>query len=212
MLLHDRYYARPLCAFVRVRLNQPMLTEQEILPAARANDLRISKFKRSVPLPRITKVLGLLHSFAPQAIMDIGSGRGTFLWPLLDRFPSLQVTAIETSDQRFSDLQAVQTGGIQQLHPYKMSIYDLDFPDKSFEGITFLEVLEHLENPLMAATEAIRVTDKFILLSVPSKPDNNPEHIQFFQPDDIKNIFLQAGAKSVKIEHVLNHRIAIIKA
>lgn len=211
MQLDERYYAKPLTAFVRTHLQQPNLSQAEAFNAAKEAELRIAKFKRKMALPRVTRILGILRSFAPADLLDIGSGRGTFLWPLLDHFPYLHVSLVEDSPQRFQDFLAVQQGGVARLHPYQMDVTQLTFQDNSFDGITFLEVLEHVKNPQAAANEAVRVARRFILLSVPSKPDDNPEHIHFFQPDDLKRIFLQAGAQKVQIDHVLNHRIAIIK-
>ena len=48
------------------------------------------------------RVLGLLRGLlgaslelAAPRLLDVGSGRGAFLWPLLDAFPRLRVTAID---------------------------------------------------------------------------------------------------------------------
>ena len=43
------------------------------------------------------------------------SGRGAFLWPLLDEFPHLLVTAIDEDPIRARDIQAVRLGGIAVL-------------------------------------------------------------------------------------------------
>jgi len=211
MLLHDRYYTHPLRAFVHTHLQDPTIKDEDLLSRAQSQGLKIHKFKRSSILPRVKKTLGFLYAFAPTELLDIGSGRGTFLWPLLDAFPELPVHCVELSDQRYTDLVAVAKGGVSQLHAHQMDVCQLAFPNNHFDGLTFLEVLEHLENPQAAAKEAVRVARRFILLSVPSKPDNNPEHIQFFQPNDLHEIFMAAGATSVKVQHVLNHRVAVIK-
>jgi len=47
--------------------------------------------------------------------------------------------------------------------------------------------------------------------SVPSKDDDNPEHIQLFSQDELQSLFLDAGARDVQVSHVLNHRIAVVK-
>lgn len=211
MDLNERYYAEPLSAFVRTRLHDHTLHNAHLLDAARAAGLRIGKFKRSLVLPRVKKVLGLLRAFNPLDFMDIGSGRGAFLWPLLDAFPKLSVHSIESSEQRFSDLAAISAGGLSRLRPHLMDVCGLDFNDDAVDGVSFLEVLEHLEDPRAAAREVVRVARRFIVLSVPSKPDDNPEHIHFFLPDELEDIFLSAGARSIRVEHVLNHRIGVIQ-
>jgi ubiquinone/menaquinone biosynthesis C-methylase UbiE len=166
------------------------------------------KFKRNAELPRVRRVLSLLAGLAPESLLDVGSGRGTFLWPLLDAFPGLPVTAIDRDEQRASDLACVARGGIERLRAAKMDATSLDFPDASFDAVTVLEVLEHTERPARAASELLRVAKRFVVASVPSKPDDNPEHIHLFDPRSLAALF--AGARSVKIEHVLNHAVALV--
>src|SRR5688572_31720081 len=93
--MNDRHYYLDLgAAFVRGRLpDAPDLPPGELIEYGRAQGLRVHKFKRSAELPRVRRVLGILRSLGPSELLDIGSGRGTFLWPLLDAFPDLPVTA-----------------------------------------------------------------------------------------------------------------------
>src|SRR5579885_3198652 len=109
------YYLDLAAAFVRGRLpDAPDLPPAELVEHGRAAGLRVHKFKRSAELPRVRKVLGILRSLAPTSLLDIGSGRGVFLWPLLDSFPELVVTALDRSPQRVADLEAVRWGGIER--------------------------------------------------------------------------------------------------
>ena len=107
----ERYFTELATAFVRGRLGDPDATLEEGVDAG----LRLHKFKQTAELPRVKRVLGMLHGLAPGSLLDIGSGRGTFLWPLLASFPGLSVTAIDWSERRVSDLLAVRTGGIERL-------------------------------------------------------------------------------------------------
>src|SRR3954453_17634663 len=62
---------------------------QAIIQLGLDSGLRLHRFKRTMALPRVNKVLGILHGLQPETLVDIGSGRGAFLWPLLDAFPHL---------------------------------------------------------------------------------------------------------------------------
>lgn len=173
-------------------------------------DSHLHRFKRSAGLPRVRAVLGILHGLAPASLLDIGSGRGAFLWPLLDSFPELPVTAIDRAAGRVALIDAVRRGGVAPLGAVAMDATRLGFADRSFDLVSLLEVLEHLPEPRLAAAEAIRVANRFVVASVPSKPDDNPQHIQLFSAESLTALFLAADARRVKIDHVLNHMIGLV--
>jgi len=110
---------------------------------------------------------------------------------------------------RATDINAVRCGGVGRLTAVMMDARRLGFADNSFDVVTALEVLEHMETPELAMAEAIRVARRFVLISVPSHEDNNPEHINLFTKSAMERMLLSAGAAKVKIEYVLNHMIAV---
>jgi ubiquinone/menaquinone biosynthesis C-methylase UbiE len=210
--LAARYYLDLAAAFVRGRLpHLPPLSPEALIERGTAEGLRLHKFKRNAGLPRVRRVLGILHGLAPQSLLDVGSGRGTFLWPLLEAFPALAVTAIDHDARRASDLQAVSRGGLARLTAVEMDASRLGFPEGSFDGVTMLEVLEHLERPELAAAEALRVARRFVVASVPSQEDENPDHLHLFGHKSLAALFTRAGARRVTTESVLNHIIAVVQ-
>src|SRR5690606_22372187 len=104
---------------------------------------------------------------------------------------------------------AIGRGGLSRLSAAHMDATRLSFDDGAFDAVTVLEVLEHLREPALAAREAIRVARRFVIASVPSKPDDNPEHIHLFDPATLARLFEQAGARRVSIEHVPGHMVAL---
>ena len=56
---------------------------------------------------------------------------------------------------------------------------------------------------------AIRLARNYIVVSVPSKSDDNPEHIHLFSNEVLKNLFLENGCRSVKFMSVTNHTIMV---
>ena len=203
----ERYFTELANAFVRGTLRQADATIEDGIKAG----LRLHKFKLNSELPRVQRILGILRGLAPENLLDIGSGRGTFLWPLLATFPELPVTAVDFSERRSSDLEAVRRGGIERLKVVRMDAERPAFAPGAFDVVTMLEVLEHLKNPQQALNSVIAIARRFVLLSVPSVPDENPEHLHLFSQEQIREMAKIAGAARTTIEHVLNHRIVLIR-
>lgn len=208
--LFAHYYTDLAAAFVRGRLpDAPALPDEDLIRFGLQQGLRLHKFKRTAELPRVRRVLGILQGLAPATLLDVGSGRGVFLWPLLDTFPWLQVLTIDRKPQRVTDIAAVARGGIDRLHGVLMDVTRLGLPERSVDGVTILEVLEHLPEPRRAVAEVLRVARRFVIASVPSHEDENPEHIQLFSKGNLQDLFRSAGARRVNVDAVLNHWIAV---
>lgn len=182
---------------------------QQVLALARAHGLRLHRFKHTMELPRVRRALGILRGLQPASLLDIGTGRGVFLWPLLAAFSELSVTCVDRLDHRVADLQAVRVGGISRLQAVCADVRELPFADQSFDGLTMLEVLEHIPDPGRALAEVRRVTRRFALFSVPSKADNNPEHIQRFSQQQLRAALAEYGMGRVSFDYVLNHMLAL---
>lgn len=209
----NRYYTDLASAYVIGALGpMPGRTPEEIIEAGRSAGLRLHKFKRQAILPRVRRVLGILQGIGPESILDVGSGRGTFLWPCLDAFPTVPVTAIDIDLRRIAMLEAVRRGGIERLTGLQMDLEKgLALEDNYADVVTILEVLEHLQRPDLAAAEALRLAGRFVIASVPSHPDNNPQHLRLFSKHQLTDLFEHVGAANVSIDYVPNHIIAVVR-
>ncbi len=181
-----------------------------LIQLAKENQLKLHHFKRTSLLPRVEKVLGHINTFYPKTLLDIGTGRGVFLWPLLDFYPNIDVTCIDVLSKRIEFLEHVRNGGILNIAPKLSDIQTVDFPDNSFDVVTFLETLEHIPNPEMALKNALRMAKRAVILSVPSKEDDNPEHIHLLDQNFFKDTLANVSSNSVKFYYVLNHMIVVI--
>jgi len=206
----ERYFTELASCLIRGRLSRDG-DWPALLAAANAAGLRLHKFKNNQQLPRVAKILGMLRSIRPETLLDLGSGRGTFLWPLLASFPDLPVTAVEVHPQRVQDLAAVKRGGRNQLNVVAADMQRLPFREGSFDVVTLLEVLEHLPDPAAAVRCAVRTARRFVLITVPSKEDDNPEHIHLFTETKLREMFQAAGASRLQFDGVLNHRVLLVR-
>lgn len=206
----DHDYLTPIAAaFVRGKLNLTG-TDEELVAAGKQHGLKMHRFKRS-ELPRVLKCIGLLKGLRPTTQLDIGPGRGAFLWTMITEIPYVDVTCVDVLPHRVELINTVQKGGIDRVRCHQKDVQELDFEDNRFDVVTALEVLEHLPEPGKAVRELCRVGKNWLLVSVPSKPDNNPEHINLFSEQDLQKLLIDNGAQSVQMHHVLNHRIALAR-
>jgi len=205
------HYLALAAAYARGALAAPELDDATAIARGIEAGLKLHRFKRSAQLPRIRAVIGALRSFAPERIVDLGSGRGAFVWPLLDTMPELDIVAVDQLAHRAVLFEHVARGGIDRISGVRADITQLPFADASVPCVTALEVLEHLpgDAPEQAAREAMRVAATAVIASVPSHEDNNPEHVHLFDGARLTAMFKAAGARRVSIDHVHSHIIAV---
>ena len=222
---NDRFDATLACAWVRgvcLRTGAPALPDsltakpldelteadqQAILAAGRKAEMKLYRFKDHHDLPRVKRVLGLLSGLQPESLLDVGSGRGVFLFPFLKSFPGVPVTSLDLLAHRVELLSDVQRGGYPHLTALQQDITAWDMPDGSFDVVTLLEVLEHIPNVEAAIAAAVRLARRCIILSVPSKPDDNPEHIHLLIKPILTDLFAKAGCTNLHFDGVPNHLI-----
>lgn len=194
----------------RALLEAPLeqLTEEDcarLREAGRAAELKLYRFKPHDALPRVQKVMGFLRGIWPDSLLDVGSGRGVFLFPLMCAFPDLPVTSVDLLDYRVEFLQDIARGGAAQLSAMQGSICESPLPDKAFDVVTLLEVLEHIPDVEAAIRTAVRLARRYVVVTVPSKPDNNPEHIHLLTKDVLTELFSRAGCRQLRFDGVPGH-------
>ena len=182
----------------------------EILDFGRAWGVKLYRFKRGhETLPRVKQVLGFLKGVSPGSLLDVGSGRGVFLFPFLDAFPCTEVTSLDLLDYRTAFLEDIRRGGVSNLTPMLADICAQPLPDKSTDVVTMLEVLEHIPDVQAAVTAAVRIARRYVVVTVPSKPDNNPEHIHLLTKPVLTELFQNAGCGRLHFSGVPGHLVLV---
>jgi ubiquinone/menaquinone biosynthesis C-methylase UbiE len=176
-----------------------------------------AKYKTKNPLARILiwsfqkTIVDLLSDIDYQSLHEVGCGDGYNMQVL---------TSIKEAEYSGSDIEEGALILAKKRNPrvdfLKASVYNLPFPEDSFDIVVICEVLEHLKNPQKALSEVKRITKKYCLLSIPNEPlwrilnmargaywknwGNTPGHInhwskkqfihlvsQYFEIDKVKN-------------------------
>jgi len=212
------YYTKLGQAYIRGYL----LSNGENVPA----DISISDYKQKIGklynfkktdlslLPRVKWIMGIIRSLYIESIIDFGSQRGAMLWPLMNEFENITFTAIDMDPDIYNYLNCVKKGGVNNLSPIKGDITDLkDLPDQSADLVIASEIFEHLKDPQKAADEAIRLSRYYVIVTVPRKDDDNPEHIQLFTESTLLGLFQDHKSRrvvNVKISVLSNNILAYV--
>lgn len=225
-LYAERYDLKPAAAWLRghaLRTGVPNIDKElldmplEVLTDAELSTIvevgertgqKLYPFKTGkTELPRVRRVLSFLHGIEFETLLDVGSGRGVFLLPFMEEFPQVQVTSLELLDNRVAFLNELSAGGYSQLTAYNKNICDQPFPENSFDVVTLLEVLEHIPEVEKAVAAAVKMARKYVVVSVPSKEDDNPEHIHLLTKDILTKLFADAGCTKLHFGGVNGHLI-----
>lgn len=143
------------------------------------------------------------------SILDVGCGEGFTLNKLSNEGIGKNLEGVDFLQT------AIDLG--KKAHPKltlkQGNIYDLEYKNDSFDLVMATEVLEHLDDPRKGLKELIRVSKKYILLSVPNEPffiganflrgknlkrwGNDIEHIQHWNSIGFKKFVKKEGLRIV---------------
>ena len=224
----ERYEAKLAAAYVRgMAMENPDLMEPElvefpleelaeedlaqIIRAGEDAQLKLYYFKKKELLPRVKAVLGFLRGVQPESLLDVGSGRGVFLFPFLTEFPWTAVTSADILPHRVRTLQAISRGGVENLTAVERNICQWEEGENLFDVVTLLEVLEHIPDVQTAVNNAVRLAKRFVVVSVPSQPDDNPEHIHLLTKDILTKLLQNAGCTHLHFDGVLGHLVLVAR-
>lgn len=177
-----------------------------IVSAGLSEGLKLYPFKSSTQvLARTQRTLGFLRSVPFETMLDVGSGRGVFLIPFMKEFPRVRVTALDLLEKRVVFLNELADGGFGQLRAEQKDVCAQPYPDGRFDVVSLLEVLEHIPEVEKAVASAVRMAGRYVVVTVPSKPDSNPEHLHLLTRDRLTELFRSAGCTKLHFDGVAGH-------
>lgn len=178
----------------------------EIVDAGVKSEQKLYPFKSGkAELPRVRRVMSFLHGVEFETLLDVGSGRGVFLLPFMAEFPEIKITSLDLLEKRVTFLNELAAGGYSQLTAMQKNLCDQPFPEDSFDVVTLLEVLEHIPEVDKAIAAAVKMAKQYVVVTVPSKPDDNPEHIHLLTKDILADLFHRAGCDKLHFGGVEGH-------
>jgi len=158
-----------------------------------------------------------------ETVLDAGCGEGFTLNKLNKEKIGISYKGIEY------DPEAVLTANTlyPELNIVQGDIMKLPFKNNSFDLVVCTEVLEHLENPKKAYRELLRVSRKYVLLTVPNEPiftlqriakfknirhlGAHPEHIQHWSAGEFIKFVKIRGVKLVVKKFPIPWTMVLVK-
>lgn len=153
----------------------------------------------------------VIKDLSPNTILDAGCGEGFTMNKLLQENIGKKIEGIEYAKEAISLGKKIYPNLIIK----QASVYELPYKNNSFDLIICTEVLEHLEEPAKALKEMLRVTKRYLIISVPNEPlfmisnflrgknipklGNDAGHINHWNPLSLKKYLTQNKVKVKKI-------------
>ena len=148
-------------------------------------------------------LLSAIKDLKIESALDVGCGEGFTLNKLSENKIGKRLEGVDFLET------AIELG--KKTHPNLIlsqgDIYKLKYQNNSFDLVMATEVLEHLKDPKRGLKELIRVSKKYILLSVPNEPifmmanflrgknltrwGNDVEHIQHWSSKSFQQFIIQ---------------------
>lgn len=118
-------------------------------------------------------------------VLDVGAGDGLITHLLNAKGIEYEAEGVRLAQEKGVDV-------------IQGDAYALPFEDNSFEAVTMIDVIEHLEDPLKALREARRVAPVLYVNTPPKKDDGtltDKFHVQEFSPMGLVKLVEEAGYK-----------------
>lgn len=157
-------------------------------------------------------LLGSLKNLKADRILDVGCGEGVGLNHLQSKNIGKYLEGIDYSKEAL----ILAKKFYPSLKFRQGDIYKLPYRENEFDLVICSEVLEHLDKPEKAVGEMKRVTNKFLLFSVPNEPifrianflrgryiknfGNTPGHVNHWSKSSFIDFLRSQGIKIISVK------------
>ncbi len=133
----------------------------------------------------------------------LGHARQTAV-PELPESLRWKTTAESSEDELIQNVTAGREAGLK-LYPFKSGTQTLTRTRRTLGFLHSLSFETMLDVGSGRGVFLIPFIKEFVVVTVPSKPDNNPEHIHLLTKDKLTQIFSAAGCTRLNFDGVEGH-------
>ncbi len=142
--------------------------------------------------------------------LDAGCGDGFLCSQWALRRHLNDIWGVDLVERRVRRAQAA----VPQGHFAVQSVFELAFPDRRFDLVSLVETIEHLEQPLEALLEAVRVSRRYVVVTVPYREaieanqflcphclrrSHPAGHLQSFDEARLSALFEETGLRVIRM-------------
>jgi len=153
------------------------------------------EMKKNGPTARHTRriILNLLRKIKFKSVLDVSCGGGHLLNEIQKKFSNVDLYGTEFIDFAVD----MNKNRYRNIEFYKLDISSTSL-DNNYDLVLLIDVLEHIENDDKALNNLIKMTRKYLLISVPLGPLFEKEkkllgHVHGYKKSNIDNMLLKAG-------------------
>jgi SAM-dependent methyltransferase len=156
--------------------------------------------ERYAPAPRYLRriVMRELKRLSFESVLDVGCGEGTLLTMIAQRYPSAKLAGCELSETALRYCREQLPGG----NIFSLDILEDDVSNISYDLLVSMQVLEHLENDVLALERMREMCNRYLLVSVPGgKLDHNGRtngHFRHYTRPDLVHKMEKAGFEVIR--------------
>lgn len=168
-------------------------------------------------------VVKTLRPLNIDTVLDAGCGEGF----TLDRLSREKIGSSYKGIEYDPEAVKIANKLYPKLDIHEGDVLKLPYKNDSFDLVVCTEVLEHLENPRKAYRELLRVSKKYVLITVPNEPiftlqriaklknlrhlGAHPEHIQHWGPREFLKFVKIRGVKLVIYKYPIPWTMVLVK-